>query len=114
MAPQWCTDLLHNPDALVRVASSDEGVVGHLIGSFSSTSDIWLEPRAELLRMRVKRNYRSRGLGSHLVEGFKEWARERGAARLHVTAYIANQMPSTTTRFSSTWTLDMRPESKIP
>lgn len=35
--------------------------------------------------------HRSLGLGSCLVEAFKQWARGRGAARLQVTAYTANE-----------------------
>jgi hypothetical protein len=33
---------------------------------------------------------RGRGVGARLVEGFADWGRARGAARLQVGAYVAN------------------------
>lgn len=88
---QWCADLLEDPDALVLVAADDDVVIGHLIGSFSHESEMWVAPRAELVSMQVNDGYRGGGLGSTLVEGFREWARARGAVRMQVTAYIANE-----------------------
>jgi len=88
---RWCADLLQNNDALVLVAVTDAGVVGHLIGFYRQASDMWVAPRAELVSMHVHGPHRSLGLGSCLVEAFKQWARGRGAARLQVTAYAANE-----------------------
>jgi len=88
---RWCADLLQNNDALVLVAVTDAGVVGHLIGFYRQASDMWVAPRAELVSMHVHGPHLSLGLGSCLVEAFKQWARGRGAARLQVTAYAANE-----------------------
>ena len=88
---QWCTDLLHDHDALVMVAIADGGVVGHLIGLHLEGSDMWVAPRAELVSMHVHGPHRSLGVGGRLVEAFGHWARGRGAARLQVTAYTANE-----------------------
>ena len=91
----WCESLIAAPDALVLVAvatggSGDEDVVGHLIGSFSPASSMWTAARAELVSTYVAESHRGQGLGSRLVEDFIAWAEERGAARLHVSAYAAN------------------------
>jgi GNAT superfamily N-acetyltransferase len=88
---QWCADLLNDRNALVLVAEVDNDVVGHLIGSFSDTSAMRVGPRAELVSMHVAPAHRGRGVGSRLVEEFREWARERGAVRLLVTAYVGNE-----------------------
>lgn len=88
---QWCAHLLDDPASLVLVATNAEEIVGHLIGSLSVASAMWVAPRAELVSMYVKGDYRGQGLGSQLVGGFKDWAKLCGAARLHVTAYVANE-----------------------
>jgi len=45
---------------------------------------------AELVSMFVSPSWRGQALGSRLVEDFVSWARERGALRLKVSAYLAN------------------------
>lgn len=87
---QWCADLVGDPAALVLVAAAGDDVVGHLIGTYSEASAMWSEPRAELVSTLVSSSWRGRGVGSHLVQDFVSWARDRGAARLHVHAYAAN------------------------
>ena len=51
---------------------------------------MWIAPRAELVSTLVSSSWRGQGVGSRLVEDFVAWARERGASRLQVEAYIAN------------------------
>jgi GNAT superfamily N-acetyltransferase len=41
--------------------------------------------------MHVDASGRGRGIGARLVAGCVAWARELGAARLHVSAYAANE-----------------------
>lgn len=86
----WCSSLLADPAALVFVAVENGEVVGHLIGMFAEPSEMWTVSRAELVSMYVRPALRGQGVGGSLVDGFTGWARERGAARLHVTAYAAN------------------------
>jgi len=91
----WCESLIAAPDALVLVAVESGGdeteeVVGHLIGSFSPASSMWTAARAELISTYVSVSHRGQGLGSRLVEDFIAWSKERGASRLHVSAYAAN------------------------
>jgi GNAT superfamily N-acetyltransferase len=96
--PQWprdndqarLTGLIAAPDALVLVAIEDGIVVGHLVGTFSPASTMWTAARAELVSTHVAVPHRGQGIGGRLVEDFIAWSRERGAARLHVSAYAAN------------------------
>ncbi|HET6296925.1 MAG TPA: GNAT family N-acetyltransferase [Kribbella sp.] len=87
----WCADLIADPGALVLVAVGQGKVGGHLVGTFSEPSDMWIAPRAELVSMYVAAPLRGAGVGGRLVDGFVTWARDRGATRLQVDAYASNE-----------------------
>jgi len=87
----WCADVLADPANLALVAAANGEVVGHLIGMYSDPSEMWTASRAELVSMFVAEPVRGQGVGGRLVEEFITWARERGAARLRVQAYAANE-----------------------
>lgn len=87
----WCRELLADPQALVLVALVDESVAGHLIGIFAEPSAMWTAAKAELVSMYVRQDARGQGVGGQLVDAFTGWAKERGASRLHVTAYATNE-----------------------
>jgi GNAT superfamily N-acetyltransferase len=86
----WIAELSVNPHALLLAAVVDGTVVGHLVGLYQPASPMWLGARAELVSTYVTPDLRGNGAGARLVEHFTTWARERGATRLHVTAYTAN------------------------
>lgn len=88
---QWCRELMADPQALLLVAAVDGEVVGHLVGAFEEPSYMWTVSRAELVSMYVRTELRGQGIGGSLVDAFAEWAKDRGAARLHVSAYAANE-----------------------
>ena len=87
---EWASGLIADPESLVLVATTD-GVVGHLIGKFLPASEMWIAPRAELVSMYVRPEARGGGVAGRLIDAFVAWARERGAARLEVSAYAANE-----------------------
>jgi GNAT superfamily N-acetyltransferase len=87
----WCAHVLAGPANLALVAAADGEVVGHLIGMYSDPSEMWTASRAELVSMFVAEPIRGQGVGGLLVQEFITWARERGAARLRVQAYAANE-----------------------
>lgn len=89
-AAAWLSGLIGDPGALLLAAVGEGRVVGHLVGAFSAASPMWLGARAELVSMYVAPELRGEGVGSRLVGQFTAWARDRGAVRLHVTAYAAN------------------------
>jgi GNAT superfamily N-acetyltransferase len=88
---KWCRELLAERNALVLVADAEGQVVGHLVGTYAAASELWLGARAVLVNMYVAPEWRAGGVGSRLVEEFTAWARRRGAARLFVEAYAANE-----------------------
>ncbi|GAB3824771.1 GNAT family N-acetyltransferase [Kribbella italica] len=87
---EWASGLVADPQSLVLVATTG-GVVGHLIGKFLPASEMWTAPRAELVSMYVRPEARGGGVAGRLIDGFVAWAQERGAARLEVSAYAANE-----------------------
>lgn len=89
-AAAWCADLVADPTTLVLVVTADGVVVGHLVGSLSAASAMWRAPRAELVSTWVAPTWRGQGLGGRLVEAFGVWARDRGAARVQLSAYAGN------------------------
>ncbi|HVV21399.1 MAG TPA: GNAT family N-acetyltransferase, partial [Pseudonocardiaceae bacterium] len=97
--PHWARDHgaehaaadLADRDKLVLAAVAGADVVGHLLGGFSAPSSMWTVPRAFLISMFVRPEWRGTGVGSRLVGQFREWAAERGAEQLRVTAYAANE-----------------------
>ena len=87
----WIAGLSEDPDALLLAAVTGNTVVGHLAGSYYPASPMMAGARAELVSMYVVPGLRGKGVGSRLVAEFTAWARERGATRMHVTAYTANE-----------------------
>ena len=87
----WAAGLLADDDALVAIAVAEGACVGHLVGTYSGPSEMWLVAQAELVSMYVQPAYRGDGTGARLVDAFKEWGHERGARRLTVDACAANE-----------------------
>ena len=83
-------DLVH-PDRVVLVAVAEGEVVAHLLGRFHTPTEMMPAASATLLSLYTRPEWRSRAVGARLVERFTDWARERGAARMQVTAYSANE-----------------------
>ncbi len=65
--------------------------VGYLVGRFREANDVRRVDLAVLESMFVSTAHRSRGLGAVMVASFLQWALERGASRLMVTTYSANE-----------------------
>ena len=86
----WCADLIADANALILVAAAGEAVVGHLIATFSAASAMWIAPRAEIVSTFVCASWRGKAVGSRLVTGFVDWAKDRGALRLTVSTYASN------------------------
>jgi GNAT superfamily N-acetyltransferase len=88
---EWVRGLIDDDSLLALVAVDGDVCVGHLAGAFYAPSPMWLVPRAELVSMRVADSHRGRGVGADLVAAFVAWARAKGAVRLQVDAYAANE-----------------------
>jgi ribosomal protein S18 acetylase RimI-like enzyme len=87
---EYCQALLASRDNLVLLARDGDDVVGHLVGRLGGPGSLHPIRIAELESIHVYPAHRGRGVGRHLMTAFLAWAAERGAQRVTVTAYAAN------------------------
>jgi len=82
--------VVRDADAVLLALWIAGQVHGHLVGRFARADDFRRVPVAVLESMQVSTACRGAGAGSALVAVFVEWARDRGAQVLSVTATAAN------------------------
>lgn len=91
-AENWYRDRIHSPDGFATVAQEEGEVIGYAVGitvraeTFRTT-----EKLAELESMYLRPEYRGQGIGTQLVDEFKDWAEQKDADRLRVQASAQNQ-----------------------
>lgn len=83
-------ELLAKPERLVLVADAGGQIVGHLTGVLAEPSAVRPVRIATLSSLYVRPEYRSQHVGANFVAKFREWAKERQADRIAVTAFAAN------------------------
>lgn len=76
---------------LVFVAEIDEKIVGYLAGSVLEEMSYTIETFAELDNMCIDTNYRGYGIGSKLIDEFKNYCKNLGIENIKVTAYAQNK-----------------------
>ncbi|MHC0431534.1 GNAT family N-acetyltransferase [Streptomyces sp. O3] len=81
---------LNDSSRLMLAARHQGRVAGYLTGTLAPPSAMTTVTTATLTAMWVHPDIRNAGTGSRLVEQFLAWAREQGAERAEVTAYVAN------------------------
>jgi GNAT superfamily N-acetyltransferase len=84
------TETIGDPDRLILVVDAGGEVVGHLTGVLNEGTAYRPVTIATLASLYVRPAHRSGGVGADLVRAFRDWARDRGADRVAVTAYAAN------------------------
>jgi ribosomal protein S18 acetylase RimI-like enzyme len=72
------------------LAEHGQESVGYLLARFHDVSDFRRVALAELESMVVRPAWRRQGVGRALAQAFIDWARQRHAAQLRVTAYASN------------------------
>ena len=82
---------IESESCLSVVAELDGKIVGYLNGSIREPDGIYLGKRAELENMCVTAHSRGHGVGSKLVDAFKNWAQAQGAERMIVEAFDGNE-----------------------
>ena len=82
--------LVDDPDRLGLLAEVGDELAAGLMGSYPELTPFVRLREARLNSLWVLPQHRRRGLGGLLVDGFLDWARERGAPYAVVTAFTAN------------------------
>jgi GNAT superfamily N-acetyltransferase len=85
-------EAMNNPDAVVLVATDDEGeVVGMAYGEARTPSRFSDERALELSAVVVRAGYRGRGVGRVLVQEAAAFARERGISWIELKTFSPNR-----------------------
>lgn len=74
----------------VLVAENNGKILGYLAGSVKIKRSYMCEAFSEIENMLVAEEYRQHGIGSRLVERFKELAKNEGTGIIRVTVYADN------------------------
>lgn len=83
--------LVRREEAVCLLAVVDGTAVGYLAGYVRAPTSLRPVSVAELESMYVGGEHRDGGVGGRLVDAFRAWAGGRGAGRMSVTAYAANE-----------------------
>jgi len=75
---------------VVYVYEKDQQIAGYLCGRICQKHAAYKGLRAEIDNMYVTEACRSAGIGSQLIQSFKNWAREKNVNILVVTSFAAN------------------------
>lgn len=78
-------------NTLVFVAEINGKIVGYLAGSILEEISYSVETFAELDNMCIDTNYRGYGIGSKLIDEFKNYCKNIGIENIKVTAYTQNK-----------------------
>jgi GNAT superfamily N-acetyltransferase len=85
-------EAMNNPDAVVLVATDDDGeVVGMVYGETRTPSRFSDERALELSAVVVRSGYRGRGAGRVLVQEAAGFARDRGIAWIELKTFSPNR-----------------------
>ena len=85
---EYFTDMINNE--IVLVAQVDDKVVGYLAGSICEPISYITETFAELDNMCINDEYMRCGIGTLLMQKFKEYCREKNIQNIRVTASAKN------------------------
>ncbi len=80
-----------NDKSIFYVVEDESKIVGFLLGYIENYPVRTINPIAELENIFVIESYRNKGIGTELMQKFKEDAKKHGVKRLKVHLYAANE-----------------------
>ena len=81
---------LNNPDSYCLIAEDNNKAIGYL-AAFPKKVSYRKSRCAEIQNIEVSSAYRSKGIGSMLVQKCFEWAKIKGYQKVYVNAYFGNK-----------------------
>ena len=88
---EYFTDLLQQEGVHTLIAEDGQDAVGYLLGYLTKPNGLRMVKLAVIHSIFVQADLRSTGVGTGLVERFKEWCRGEGVERISVTAFASNE-----------------------
>ncbi|HUD09212.1 MAG TPA: GNAT family N-acetyltransferase [Patescibacteria group bacterium] len=85
----YFSKLINDPNSYCLIAEDNNKAIGYLVASSKNVS-YRKSKCAELQNMGVSPTYRSKGIGSMLVQKCFEWAKLKGYQKMYVSAYFGN------------------------
>jgi ribosomal protein S18 acetylase RimI-like enzyme len=85
----YFSNLVNDSDSYCLIAEDNDKAIGYLVASSKETS-YRKSKCAELQNMGVSFDYRSKGIGSMLVQKCLEWAKSKDYQKVYVSAYFGN------------------------
>lgn len=86
---KYFTDLITNPTSFILIASDEKRDVGY-IATKQKVMDYRKSKYLEIENTGVIPDYRSKGIGTMLIQKCLEWAKENGFQKMYVNAYFHN------------------------
>lgn len=86
---EYFTKLLNNPHACCFIAEDKRRRIGYIAAAAKNIS-YRKSKYIEIENMGVTPKYRSRGIGTMLIEKCCEWAKVKGFQKIYVNAYFQN------------------------
>ena len=83
--------LVSGDHSVCLLAEIDGKIVGYLAGYTMDATSLRPVNLAELESMFVRQEFRGQGVGTALANEFMKWSKQKGAQRVSVTAYAANE-----------------------
>ena len=90
----YFTNLLTNSNAICLVAEAEDKLVGY-IAAITKDFGYRKSKYLEIQNMGVIAEYRSKGIGSQLIQALSEWAKKHGFQKAYVNAYFSNNQAIT-------------------
>ena len=87
---KYFSELLNDPSVCCLLAEDNTQSVGYLTAGPKHV-DYRMSKCAEIYNMGVNPDYRSKGIGSMLIQKCLVWAKTNGYHKLYVSAYFGNQ-----------------------
>lgn len=84
-------NLIKNKNNCLLVAKNDMNIIGYLYGFIIDNGDAYVLKVAQLDAMFVDEENREKAIGSHLIENFKKWAKQKGVSNIELKVCADNK-----------------------
>lgn len=81
---------IDSPTSNILVAEVEGTLIGSLHGYIQGVPSWRSTPIAVIITLYTDSRFRGQGIGANLISAFESWAKENGATRIAVSAFVSN------------------------